>query len=618
MKRLTCEMCGSTDLIKQDGVFVCQTCGCKYSIEEAKKMMLEGTVEVKGTVKIDQTETLKNSLLMAQNSSKAQNYKEAEKYANRVIEIAPQNAEAWEIKGTAAAWQSTAANNRLPEAVIAWKKAMDFSNSKKEKVRLKNEIRKECGKVFVAIVNLNILNFKKIESKSTYELLIQNIFLGINAINELTFTTAVSFSDKAMLFNDVARKLLGVASATKPEYRLTERNTEWYCAVMILEIAADLACENDLKEKIVRTLDAMHYGKKRLEEFEELYTDDRISSQLQYFENLSARNEIEEGKRQYWREHSEEKQNLEQELSQLSSNLETVRENITNTQSAEKLKNAVKERDDYKNKISNTQNDYKKLGLFQGKQKKELRLQIEKYETHLNELSSVISEIEGVIEIEKAPLLKKETAALSRIAEINEELSKERGKISTVDSDKTYSSVENGKFTITADEFYDRLSQQVQFPLELTEMETSRFAVICGIELQSTEMHLLMCSVKNSQKNFGDIHIYVGANRSTNVIEFIFIEFPLHLRRRIDDDNFEIPVGGAVLQALSNASQPSAQEEVFLSFYAPELSGFVPSHSGIMWNSILYNRPLGEIYPKSIAATPPSMIFRRGLLLKAY
>ena len=37
MKQLTCEMCGSTDLIKQDGVFVCQTCGCKYSVEEAKK-----------------------------------------------------------------------------------------------------------------------------------------------------------------------------------------------------------------------------------------------------------------------------------------------------------------------------------------------------------------------------------------------------------------------------------------------------------------------------------------------------------------------------------------------------------------------------------------------------
>lgn len=37
MKQLTCEMCGSTDLMKQEGVFVCQSCGCKYSVEEARK-----------------------------------------------------------------------------------------------------------------------------------------------------------------------------------------------------------------------------------------------------------------------------------------------------------------------------------------------------------------------------------------------------------------------------------------------------------------------------------------------------------------------------------------------------------------------------------------------------
>ena len=63
MKRLTCEMCGSTDLIKQDGVFVCQTCGCKYSIEEAKKMMVEGTVEVTGTVKVDNSAAITRKLM---------------------------------------------------------------------------------------------------------------------------------------------------------------------------------------------------------------------------------------------------------------------------------------------------------------------------------------------------------------------------------------------------------------------------------------------------------------------------------------------------------------------------------------------------------------------------
>ena len=47
-------MCGGTDLMKQDGVFVCQSCGCKYSPEEARKIMIEGPVDISGsTVKID-------------------------------------------------------------------------------------------------------------------------------------------------------------------------------------------------------------------------------------------------------------------------------------------------------------------------------------------------------------------------------------------------------------------------------------------------------------------------------------------------------------------------------------------------------------------------------------
>jgi len=34
-------------------MFVCQHCGTKYSVEEAKKLMIEGTVDVQGTVKVD-------------------------------------------------------------------------------------------------------------------------------------------------------------------------------------------------------------------------------------------------------------------------------------------------------------------------------------------------------------------------------------------------------------------------------------------------------------------------------------------------------------------------------------------------------------------------------------
>lgn len=61
MKQLVCEMCESSDLIKQEGAFVCQSCGIKYSVEEAKRMMIEGTVDVSGsTVKIDTSEELEN------------------------------------------------------------------------------------------------------------------------------------------------------------------------------------------------------------------------------------------------------------------------------------------------------------------------------------------------------------------------------------------------------------------------------------------------------------------------------------------------------------------------------------------------------------------------------
>ena len=68
MKALTCEMCGSTNLIKESGVFVCQSCGTKYSVEDAKKMMVEGTVDVKGTVKIDKSDDIQNAIQLAESA----------------------------------------------------------------------------------------------------------------------------------------------------------------------------------------------------------------------------------------------------------------------------------------------------------------------------------------------------------------------------------------------------------------------------------------------------------------------------------------------------------------------------------------------------------------------
>lgn len=94
MKALTCEMCGSTDLVKNDGVFVCQSCGTKYSVEEARKMMVEGTVDVKGTVKIDTSSELKNLYEIARRAKETDNSENAAKYYDQILIKDPSSWEA--------------------------------------------------------------------------------------------------------------------------------------------------------------------------------------------------------------------------------------------------------------------------------------------------------------------------------------------------------------------------------------------------------------------------------------------------------------------------------------------------------------------------------------------
>ena len=106
MKQLVCEMCGSTDLLKDGGVFVCQSCGCRYTVEEAKKMMVEGvvevqgtvsidnTVDVQGTVQVDNTANVERYLANARRAKEKQDWEEAEKYYNMVEQNDPENIEA--------------------------------------------------------------------------------------------------------------------------------------------------------------------------------------------------------------------------------------------------------------------------------------------------------------------------------------------------------------------------------------------------------------------------------------------------------------------------------------------------------------------------------------------
>lgn len=97
MKAFKCEMCGSNDLLKESGLYVCQHCGTKYSTEEARKLMvnIDGIVEITGTVSIDNKNKIPVYLENAKNAITTNNMQDAVKYYSLILEEQPNHIEAF-------------------------------------------------------------------------------------------------------------------------------------------------------------------------------------------------------------------------------------------------------------------------------------------------------------------------------------------------------------------------------------------------------------------------------------------------------------------------------------------------------------------------------------------
>lgn len=204
MKKIICEMCGGTDIVKQDGLFVCQSCGCKYSLEEARKMMVEvaGTVEVTGTVKVDNSSSVDTFLRMANNAIEAGNNKEAENYANRIIEIDPNNWQAWMLKGRSAGWQSTLQENRFSESVYAFGQAVSCA-PEAEREEILTQAEDEIRRLSAALIRLRTSRFEQWPDDEE----------SVGAAKDLTtiLETIVKFTEKLGSSVDLSRTLSPLA-----------------------------------------------------------------------------------------------------------------------------------------------------------------------------------------------------------------------------------------------------------------------------------------------------------------------------------------------------------------------------------------------------------------------
>lgn len=466
MKQLTCEMCGSTDLIKDGGVFVCQTCGCKYSIEEAKKMMIEGTVEVVGTVKVDNTSAIENYLDMARNALDAGNNKEADEYCNRIIEMDTTNWEAWFIKGKAVGWQSTLGNVRISETINAFSKALDNCPEDKKK-GLGEQCQQELEKLHTALLSLRVKNFKTHPNDRDLQ--------GLRSDIQTILDGTVGFLLKAQILVDtgnikygrvINNGLCAAWSVVYKDYKGDEGHPSDYnfrrlisegdtlieafkLPLVLLGTTYDDKDKNSLIIQIYKNMidlnekirDSCSYNVSYSNGVKSYYINLTLTAQakaarnakiaqwrekIQEVETIGAQKAAEAAQKrynEYWEKHAEEKAELDSERDRLLEEKDRIDSDIAEIENKYTAKRTLEELNE---KISALKQQKQALGFLKGKEKKALQEQIDAVEREAAEVQKQVEQQQPAFEEAMAPLRAKLESICNRISEISEELTKDR------------------------------------------------------------------------------------------------------------------------------------------------------------------------------------------------
>lgn len=84
MKKMQCEVCGSSEIKKiDDTTFECQSCGVQYDKSEVQKLL----VEITGKVKIDHSEEVDNHIKRAEQLEQSGNIAQAKEHYNAALDL---------------------------------------------------------------------------------------------------------------------------------------------------------------------------------------------------------------------------------------------------------------------------------------------------------------------------------------------------------------------------------------------------------------------------------------------------------------------------------------------------------------------------------------------------
>lgn len=391
MKRLTCEMCGSTDLIKQDGVFVCQTCGCKYSIEEAKKMMVEGTVDVSGsTVKVDNERKIENLRTLADRAKAEGDTETAAKYFEELLKEDPNN---WEANFYTIYY--AAHNIKIAQIGSAANRVSNIIDTVysliKENLHTPDEQKAAGREVAYAVANFSS-------------------YLIPNATNNLGTTT--ESIDKAVDEWLVPICLMNI--------HVGDSLVKYFGDYEIAEKAYAVVANFTGMEITETGRQVMDLAKNRLIPIREEKTKKELEEKEAIAAATKRRTE------EYWACHEEERKQLEAQMESLlenrkhlNSQVEALRKEMDNVPS-------IAVRDEKQKVMGDLKEQLKSLGFFKGKEKKSIQARID-------ELKHEMEQLTASIESEKAPLQQKISELMGEVRKLDEqvgtitiELTKER------------------------------------------------------------------------------------------------------------------------------------------------------------------------------------------------
>ena len=427
MKRLVCEMCGSTDIMKENGVFVCQTCGTKYSVEEAKKMMveIEGTVDVSGsTVKVDNSKELENLRVLARRARDSKNTVEAEKYYSQILTLVPND---WEAVFFSLYYQSmnikigeikSRANTLQTSLAPIFKSVALIENIEEKKLAILvvvskivdlcenyrfNSIR-HFKESFEKMININdTLAIKYLEEHIETIKAILTVFMYLN--NEIEkYQDDDAFYDtikNCTLVNNAAYLEFFVNTPSliqkdQPQWRLLVlamlAKINHYDKCYFLPAATFQGYPNKLG--ILSRKDVEEAG------FNQMRTvvNEKALKKKQEIEQKEKAKRI----AKYWEEHADEKQAFESRLSAIKEEKQPILKAIETFESkmeeakadkAKRLADVENKLAAAKEKITSLEKEKEKLGIFSGKQKKELQVQIDNLKEKLPDFEDKVNNI---------------------------------------------------------------------------------------------------------------------------------------------------------------------------------------------------------------------------------